>query len=573
MTRSSKSAGDQDSAPKAQLNPNKVRIYHSVEDVTQEAESLGGLSSEEKEDLMRGELVAKDERDDDEASVAYHIEVPQALQNPQESGVFEMMVVPFGFRKVIMIHAPEQPGRKAETDRAVVVGWDGKSFAGSRAGAVWVKKQPIDDGWDEKFKGLPGPDEASVGSTYVLIDAHCRGTVPFRVSAKKGSGSELVLCVHPNTDTHYNESLRIRPTVDQYPKDTGYGAPVPDHNAPVPDHNVCPAGGLPWEALHDLNGKAWRDAEKKRCNGHHIHFTGKYGNGIHHVGAGMMVPDSFKIMKIPDVEDNRPPRAATLADVELHLTKSAAETGLHPRRIVSQNGSYGFELPDSRTDLLVTKYAIDHLVLNEGLRLKDAQDLLKMADRRPGTWQQYWVRHGQHYPVKRARVGYGVSAPPFPEEQFTFDNDLGVMSQLPVEEENPIDLMTEDSAPTMGDEDINRAQYAAQTGQKEVFDTAALASLTKTVNIDDMVDKYLSDIITGMDRIGRILFMYYWHYDAFKDRYGRQDMMDLEEALRNTFKSVGDVVLFLKQKTVMPEPVSEVADVDLSNLSPERVEV
>jgi len=38
------------------------------------------------------------------------------------------------------------------------------------------------------------------------------------------------------------------------------------------------------------------------------------------------------------------------------------------------------------------------------------------------------------------------------------------------------------------------------------------------------------------------------------ERYGREDIVDLEDNLKNVFKSLGDVVLVLKQKSISPEP-------------------
>jgi len=49
-----------------------------------------------------------------------------------------------------------------------------------------------------------------------------------------------------------------------------------------------------------------------------------------------------------------------------------------------------------------------------------------------------------------------------------------------------------------------------------------------------------------------------------QDRYGKKDMPELEESLRNAFEAVGDVVLFLKQKTVEPFP-DEGFSADLSD--------
>jgi hypothetical protein len=47
--------------------------------------------------------------------------------------------------------------------------------------------------------------------------------------------------------------------------------------------------------------------------------------------------------------------------------------------------------------------------------------------------------------------------------------------------------------------------------------------------------------------------MYYWHNDKFRERYGTQDMSELEDNLRNVFKSLGELSLFLKQKTIEPD--------------------
>src|SRR5262249_5777118 len=66
------------------------------------------------------------------------------------------------------------------------------------------------------------------------------------------------------------------------------------------------------------------------------------------------------------------------------------------------------------------------------------------------------------------------------------------------------------------------AQNAARTGQREVFDTAMLGSLLKTVREDSIVDRYLGDLMKGLDRLGRILFQFYWHGEEFEDRYGKQ---------------------------------------------------
>ncbi len=47
-------------------------------------------------------------------------------------------------------------------------------------------------------------------------------------------------------------------------------------------------------------------------------------------------------------------------------------------------------------------------------------------------------------------------------------------------------------------------------------------------------------------------FLFYWHNEEFADRYGKGDMPELENTLRNAFEMLGDLILFLKEKDVSP---------------------
>jgi len=89
-----------------------------------------------------------------------------------------------------------------------------------------------------------------------------------------------------------------------------------------------------------------------------------------------------------------------------------------------------------------------------------------------------------------------------------------------------------------------------------VFDISVLGGLVKTTQVSDKINEFLKDIILGNDRIGRLLFMFYWHNEKFIDQYGDEDISELEDLLRNVFESNGDLVLFLKQKSVEPESVA-----------------
>jgi hypothetical protein len=102
-------------------------------------------------------------------------------------------------------------------------------------------------------------------------------------------------------------------------------------------------------------------------------------------------------------------------------------------------------------------------------------------------------------------------------------------------------------------ETLQSMTQSADQNQKEVFDTTALSSLLNTNDVSNMIDKYLKDLIVAIDRIGRILFMMYYHYDTYQDRYGSDELFELEDALKNSFKTTGKLVLFLKQRSIVSD--------------------
>jgi hypothetical protein len=106
---------------------------------------------------------------------------------------------------------------------------------------------------------------------------------------------------------------------------------------------------------------------------------------------------------------------------------------------------------------------------------------------------------------------------------------------------------------------------AAEKGDKDVFDIGMMAGMLKTVKEDMLIDKHIPDLLKAVDKLGRLLFVLYWHYDKFAARFGKNDMPELEDALRNSFEIMSDVVLFLKNKTIEPYSEDSEAGVSLSD--------
>ena len=95
---------------------------------------------------------------------------------------------------------------------------------------------------------------------------------------------------------------------------------------------------------------------------------------------------------------------------------------------------------------------------------------------------------------------------------------------------------------------INQAVQLAQSGQKEIFDTQAIAALSKYTASNDKVLEFVPNFVSTLDKLGRMLFLAYWDTDTFEESYGKDELPELIELVKNVFNNLGDLVIFLKRK-------------------------
>ena len=89
------------------------------------------------------------------------------------------------------------------------------------------------------------------------------------------------------------------------------------------------------------------------------------------------------------------------------------------------------------------------------------------------------------------------------------------------------------------------AEFAQSSGQRHVFEHGVVVQLAKTYDSNDLVSSYLDDLLQGLDKLGRILFLIYWKPEDFAERYGDDDITTMENMLVSSFKSYGETVLEL----------------------------
>jgi hypothetical protein len=284
----------------------------------------------------------------------------------------------------------------------------------------------------------------------------------------------------------------------------------------------------------------------------------------------LSIPAGYKIYTLRNQEkpsDSRDELLRPGAYVDMHM---AIMANTQPLNIIVHDNR--FKLNDKTASYTG---AVAYLVRDVGLRREAAELLLKQAEAALGRMQSWRIKQavpGQH-PGDMTTSG--------PNFQLNTDAVTGydpmtgglmpatapTMREIPIPEMSTYNTDRNIYDPRGPDQQaLAVAQQAAQTGQREVFDTAMFGSMLKAVRQDSMVDRYLGDLMKGLDRLCRVLFLLYWHGDEFADRYGSQDLPELEDGLRNAIEVVGDVVLALKSKSIEPD-LGDGSDVDLSSVA------
>jgi hypothetical protein len=95
-----------------------------------------------------------------------------------------------------------------------------------------------------------------------------------------------------------------------------------------------------------------------------------------------------------------------------------------------------------------------------------------------------------------------------------------------------------------------------QRGVGSLFEHGVVGALTNTYDSAALIDTYMPDLQTALDRIGRVLFLFYWKPEDFATAFGSDDQSQLENKLVSNFKSFGDLVMELLQKNKPNNPGS-----------------
>lgn len=543
---------------KAAAGDDKVRIL--TRDAVAIKRNLPPLTDDEKtKALLHGYLV-KDERTGKEVTKVYNTQIKQTLMTPDTTGLYEVLESPGSFEKMLVITAPADNSGHNDFVTVVRLGDGNKSWLNAGRHRIFVRNPLTDAEYRDWHKGLPKNDTLETGATYMAVAARGQGTAPFTVRDKTKRGELDAYRVDFHSQEDYK---RGRP---------GW-APKTQHSPGAPKDYATTGSGCylsSFDALIVLN--AYPDT------------------GLRAVGGALYIPtETFKFLKLKDPpkpkkedggmlldccgdcgsEEPRPIAPGDLQDLQLLMTEKTAEIKLigdnHEVSVMSKVGSV--RLPYTQ--------ALFHLIRTHGCDEASAHEMLKSAQVLGRQAIKYRLKYADSYPYP----GPGPGAPAMPPPLYGTEprGYRNVTSIYPQQEEIPIPALdssrtdpriydpflgiTPEQPPGPDQGAMQVAQQAAQSGQKEVFDTAAIAAMLKATGDDQLVDKHLGDLMKALNALGRILISLYWHGEEMRDRYGKSEIGELTDSVRNTFSNLGDVVLYLREKSVKPE--SE----DLNDLS------
>ena len=487
------------------------------------------MDSKAKKRIVTKGFTVEDRRDPAEKSEIYEVEYQKRFSSPECPGTYNVLLRTGAVAPAWVLF----PAGSNRNDGCIVVSTDQDKMFRAEPEALFVRGEKLDDkGW--AYDKAVDIDKMEIGGKYVLLgkDGICIQPVTVRsIIAEDGTRTRM------SVSTCYCHKPEGRET---YGKD------------------------FDGRILDERGGRGMPSSDYDYTNA--IEFSDKHRWPAVD-GHTKIVPSVWKALEIKKPADEGAVTAlceafkpGKLSDVLYALEKQ----GVHKITVGSddQGLEYYVRLDDQFADHKQMSYkaACVRLMSHFGLDIEDAEQMLKEAAENykskrlikfaqlpgvnmpypppPVTSSDYQTGATVEYPQADLTRGqmYGVTPPRY---SLAPGFNLGGEAQM--------DLQAAQSATD-----------AAHAGQKEVFDHSVIAGLAKTYDVGSVVDTYVPELLKALDKLGRILFLFYWKNEEFTERYGSEDMAELEDTIRGVFKNFGDLVLKLRQKAIESNDSSDV---------------
>lgn len=504
-----------------------------VVDLVSRKDNTDKLTAEQKRTVATKGHVVVDKRTKDQISEFGEFNYEQQFRHPDENGFYSYLTADGGLNEALILNKFQRLTSLAPiTVRSLVLPLN----AGSNSTvyskdnkAIFVRQKYIVKEYKELYKDFLDPSEAKTrgSKVYVLINKDLVASELFYVNA------------------NYTDAGGVR-------------------RLQVSRHSIDNAESINGTALKNWN-RTFKNPPDHTLHTHiTLVFTKKEGRTFTTSGDVTYVPAGFRLLEVsvPRVDrkedepyekyEERRQRVETfrkkLEPGDLGVLRSTLnELDIFPFKVQRNGSDYYVSLKRTRrtfSNPLSVKIA---MLKDYGLDEAQADHILNQLNTRTKVAGHIKLAYtGDYNPVLTDEVPFtnelGQLATTGQGQVHTHPNTQG--------EPNFTDPLHQGTESFEGiDAAIDSANHLAQLGQKEIFDTQAIATLAKHTSATDKIKAYLPDMVSTIDKLGRMLFLIYLQPDKFEQQFGRSELPELLEMVDSVFKQLGELVMFLKRKS------------------------
>ncbi len=532
----------------------------SLENIKQASEIGTLLTDGEKASLMRGEVIVLDPRPEEKIAKLLDLDASKYLQNPSVPGLYDMLVRDGSFRKtyvarVVTLGSGQSNGVYAAID--VETG----NVGYYPCTAIWVgpdfytREETL-----KAFKSI-GSSISSLNDTYRRHPDTSDGFTPHPNCCILTEGGECTLDFDICDSYQREDGSKV---YEAHQSTFRFRDNISD-NREIINHdrkNHRPIADLPMDNAYLWSDSGSVDIRVGRNSSDFIDSP-TYGERVkiiipkkttgaplvRSLGACVVNSDRVRLVKCDSYTfcgiDLTP---GTTADLHVGIGKLAESVDL-----LKTSGQVKLSFNDAEY-VTTDKKGFYEVAVNElQLGLQDTDYLWrKVASMASPSRRSMWLQQPKQASAFDAALSraFGFEDGHRTEEtvEDTFDlpetafkGNADMYKHVPGGE-SPDFSHTYDNS-------MRAIEEAAATGQKDVFDAAALGSLIKTHDVSGAIDSFIPDLMRSLDRLGRILFLSYWHMDDLKDRYGETELSKMQDDVKNSFQSLGDIIIDLRQRS------------------------
>lgn len=530
---------------KKNYKPQKVKEVKSEktlelitsEDVLEDPSSFPDLSKDKKEKMMAKGYAVKDLREEKDKSDVYVGDYKQEFSQVTDTGYYEMLNSMGDLSKVIVFSKVNRLGDK--TPHATS-GYEPQMVLNPKSKEMVWAKEPVyvksgtslikDLDENEKTEVLSNiggkVSDAEVNKEYIALDSQLSAYGPFKVTNKTKDGNRVTLKVEQ--------------------------CYVPRCSSPM---------------IKDMGNSDKLDYERNGysdCGSFYVRQVSKDTSIPEFIGNAMFVGSEVKFVEVKQFDDYSRvyPVGESEKETNSKLNITPANSKTLDAVVTARGGNKVVIEKSAMFDVNVSMFGetlsfrdrgevvidlMQRASLSEDSAEKVATEIFDLSKRRLIAWSIPRSKKANYPNIELPSGAAGVhrDGTPIQVEQYEkaemMDANPGPQNATDME----IGMWDQ-----ISEDDIKFLERASDSNARQVFDPAMIGVMVRTSRSQSIVQEYIPELVDNLDRMCRLLLLFYWHNSEFAEEYGIDEMADFEDLLLSTIKSTSKVVLFLKQRAV-----------------------